>query len=97
MQLDYWRLGPTVSSVSELFRVPNPLHNAYTGLTQSFVLVTLGSLACQTTGVRVPDPKAVLASPRQSPSYMCGLTNTRRNTRNCFGIVSVYGLSFSGC
>lgn len=35
MQLEYWRLGPTVSSVSELFRVPNPLHNAYMGLTQS--------------------------------------------------------------
>lgn len=35
MQLEYWRLGPTVSSVSELFCVPNPLHNAYMGLTQS--------------------------------------------------------------
>lgn len=60
------------------------------------MLVTLGSLACQTTGVRVPDPKAVLASPCQSPSYMCGLTNTRRNTRNCLALFLCMALASQG-
>lgn len=60
------------------------------------MLVTLGSLACQTTGVRVPDPKAVLASPCQSPSYMCGLTNTRRNTRNCLALFLCMALAPRG-
>lgn len=60
------------------------------------MLVTLGSLACQTTGVRVPDPKAVLASPCQSPSYMCGLTNARRNTRNCLALFLCMALAPRG-
>lgn len=50
------------------------------------MLVTLGSLAYQTTGVRVPDPKAVLASPHQSPMCVYLLTH---HMRNYFGIVSV--------
>lgn len=56
----------------------NPLHNIYMGLPIAIYAGRLSAaLPVKTAGVRVPDPKAVLASPHQPCSL---LTHHMKNT-----------------
>lgn len=97
MQLAYWRLGLTVSSVSELFCVPNPLHNAYTGLTQSHLCQWL--LAA--LPVRLPEwgcliPKQCLLLP-VSPLPTCVDLLTHVGTRGTvLALFLCIALAFQG-
>lgn len=89
--------GPTISSITELLHMPNPLHNISMGHAQCHLCWwLLAVLPVRLPELECPISKQCLFLPYQPLVCLYLLTCHVKNRKSYLGIVSVYGLSFSG-